>query len=425
MILWSPGETERLFVRGLAATLALWIGLSAYVIANRLRFDRQARRLAELARLLANDTVTSDPRRSRSPAVDRILAGLSRRRLYRMMADVDLPRPMVALFAAHALERWGLPRLVSDAGEHRGRRPWRRVSALFALGALRAEGVHAMLEDALFGGSPEVASAAVVILSRLQDHRAAAILVAGLRANAYSPSRIATQLDQFGIPIDDLLIPLLADPQASVRYWAVSLLARSSGDKLAEHIAALADDPTAPVRKVALQTLAAIHGAQAGPVALRRLTDPVSFVRSAAIRALGEVGLAATAPNVRDATARHIARLLGDSEWEVRLAAKETLVAFGPSIWREVSGELDATDRFARNGAAEVLQNLGLLDQLIDEVGRGVEPSAEVVSVIERTLREGGIGMVDAVARRSDRTLFPSLGSFLEQLTFVGVRVSE
>lgn len=424
MIPLFPADLEGLLGSGLAATLVFWIGLSAYVIANRRRFDRRGRRLSELARHLAADGAEFDSRRERSPAIDRILAGLSRRSLYRMMADVELPRPMGHLFAAYLLERWGLPMLLHDAGAHRGRRPWRRVSALFALGTLRADGVHTLLEDALFGTNPEVASAAVVILSRLQDRRAAEILIAGLRANAYSPSRIATQLDQYGIAIDDLLVPLLADPLAHARYWAVSLLARYSGTKLAEQVSALAEDVDAPVRKAVVQTLADIHGSQAGPIALRRLSDPVSFVRSTAIRALGTVGRADTVQSERNAAARHIASCLGDTEWEVRLAAKESLVAFGPSIWREVSPALDATDRFARNGAAEVLQNLGLLDQLIDDVGRGLEPSAEVVSVIERSFREGGIGLIDAVAERSNRALFPSVGSLLSQLTFVGVRVS-
>lgn len=425
MIPWFPGAAESLFVRGLAAAFVLWAGLSVYVIANRLRFDRQAGRLAELARHLAAADVASDPRRPRSPVIDRILARLSRRSLYRMIADVELSRPLLDLFATYSVERWGLPRLMSDAAAHGGRRPWRRISALFALGTLRADGVHALLKDALFGADPEVASAAVVILSRMEDRRAAEILIAGLRASAYSPSRIATQLDQFAIPIDDLLVPLLADPLPYVRYWAVSLLARYSGDKLAEHIAPLADDADASVRKAAIQTLATIRGAQAGSIALRRINDPVPYVRSAAIRALGAVGRATTVPSARHAAARHIAPLLGDSEWEVRLAAKESLVAFGPDIWRAVSPELDATDRFARNGAAEVLQNLGLLDQLVDEVGRGVEPSAEVVSVIERALREGGTGMIAAVAERSNQTLFPSVGSLLKQLTFVGVKVSQ
>lgn len=414
-----------LFAGGLAATVALWVGLSVYVIVNRLRFDRQAKRLSALARQLDVAGVASDPRRPRSPDIDRIVARLSRRTLYGMMSDVELPRPMADLFAAYALERWGLPRLMRDATVHRERRPWRRVSALFALGQLRASGVHALLEDALFGSDPDVSSAAVVILSRLQDHRAAAILVAGLRANAYSPSRIATQLDQFGIPIDDLLTPLLDDPLSVARYWAVSLLARYSGVALSEQIATLADDPDAPVRKAVLQTLATMRAAQAGPIALRHLDDPIGFVRSAAIRALGAVGRAATAPSERHDTARHIATRLGDAEWEVRLSAKESLVAYGPDIWRAVSPELDATDRFARNGAAEVLQNLGLLDQLIEDVGRGAEPSAEVVSVIERTFREGGTGMIDAVAERSNPTLFPSVGSLLEQLTLVGVRVAQ
>jgi len=178
------------------------------------------------------------------------------------------------------------------------------------------------------------------------------------------------------------------------------------------------------VRKGALETLTAVAGAAAGPVALRCLGDPVAYVRSRAVRTLAVVGAADPQLDVRRDYARHMVPLLGDSAWDVRLAAKESLVALGPAIWPEVSAQLDSPDRFARNGAAEVLQNIGLLDQLIDDVGRGVEPSADVVSVLERSFREGGAGMIDAAAARANRELFPSIENLLSRLTFVGVRVS-
>ena len=42
----------------------------------------------------------------------------------------------------------------------------------------------------------------------------------------------------------------------------------------------------------------------------------------------------------------------------MRTAAKDALVKLGPTTWHEVAAQLSSPDAFARNGAAEVLQNL-------------------------------------------------------------------
>ena len=424
MVLRFPADVERALSVAFQATLVLWLGLSVYVVANRVLYNRRARRLSEVARQIANQAHDLTAPLQRSAALDHVLARLPRRVLYQLIADVSAPTKLTDVFAAYALERWVLPRTLRDASARPRRGKWRRISALFALGYVRAAGIHDLLERALFDADAEVASAAVVILHRLGDRRAAEILIAGLRARAYQPSRIATQLDQFAIPIDALLRPLLADPLPHVRYWAVSLLAKYSDVSFATEIAALADDPDAAVRKAVRATLSAINDAAAAPVALRGLDDPVPYVRATAIRALAKVAADEPDSGVRREYAGRIAPLLADREWDVRFAAKESLVAFGPSIWREVSAQLDAPDKFARNGAAEVLQNIGLLDQLIDEVGHGSDPSADVLSVLERSFREGGAGMIDAAAARSNPALFPSIENLLTRLRFVGVRIS-
>ena len=90
---------------------------------------------------------------------------------------------------------------------------------------------------------------------------------------------------------------------------------------------------------------------------LFRSTDPVSYVRAHAIRALGELG--------RLDQADRISSLLGDGDWWVRLAAREALEMMGSEVWPVLVRCLDHRDKFVRNGAAEVVQNLGVLDSLI------------------------------------------------------------
>ena len=74
--------------------------------------------------------------------------------------------------------------------------------------------------------------------------------------------------------------------------------------------------------------------------------------------------------------AEEIAPLLADREWWVRLAAKESLQQMGEEVWSVLVPYLDHEDAFARNGAAEVLQNIGVLDSLIVLEAATSRPSA-------------------------------------------------
>jgi HEAT repeat protein len=358
------GVLERALLIGFAASFTLWLGLSLYTIGSRLLHDRRSLRLS-----------------------------------------------------------WDLPRTLQAATSQRGSERWRRIAALTVLAQVRAPEAHELLERALFGTDPEVTRAAVVMLRRLGDRRAARILLVALSARAYSPSRIATELEQFVTPLDDLLHALLSATQPHARYWAVSLLARYHDAPFVAEIAALAEDADASVRKVVLLTLAEVRPAAVAPIAERRLGDPVAYVRSAAVHALARAAADSPVP-VRRALAAQIAPLLADRDWGVRLAAKEALVALGSEAWGAVFAQLDVPDAFARNGAAEVLQNSGLLDRLIDDIARGRAPPAELLLVLERALREGGAAMIDAASARSDVALRPTVERLLGRLRIAGARRS-
>jgi hypothetical protein len=402
---------------GLLATFALWLVLSVLVLVDRWRYERRRRALTEITGRLTSVAADSAPSLAEPSGVARILGRLSRRDVYQLVADPTAPRGVTATYAAYSLHRWGLARMIRDASSTQRRAKWRRIAALFALEHIRADGIHALLERAIADADRDVAFAAVVALRRLGDRRAAEILVGALRMQAYPPSRIATELDRFPIPIGDVLRPLLDDPLRHARYWGASLLRRYSGAAgLGPAIAALAGDADGPVRKAALDTLADVDPSLAVPTATSCLRDPVDFVRSTAVRALARIAITDTDPDARRACARVIAPLLTDATFEVRLATKEALVALGLSVWREVAAGLDSPDRFARNGSAEVLQNLGLIDAVIEELSRDVQPSPEIVRVIERVFVEGGPGMVDAAVARSGPQLAPSAAELLTRL---------
>lgn len=425
MLSTVPTTTEALFFDGLVFTFVVWLGSSAFVVINRLLYDHRERRLMAITRELTEPALALLPPLERSPAIRGILSRKSRRALYRMVATPEFPIWVTDICAAYAIEKWGLPRMMLDAATHRRRRKWRRISALFALGHIGAPNVHDLLEVAVFDPDPDVAGAAVVILHRLGDRRAAEILIAALREQSFSSSRIATQLEQFAIPIDDLLRLLLVDPRPHARYWGASLLMRYPGvPGLEAEVAALIGDSDPPVRKAALETLGAMSGAGAVVAAQRLLGDSVAYVRSTAIRSLAQHGTDKGDPASHRALAVAIVPSLADGEWHVRLAAKEALVALGPDIWREVAVQLDSPDEFARNGASEVLQNVCLLDKTMEDFGRGIEPSTELVNVLARAFQEGGHAMVDAAITRLKPEFAPAIENLLAHLRLIAVRAA-
>lgn len=411
-------RVEPVLALAFAAVATLWLLTSGWVVVDRLLYDRRERLILEIERALGYPALAALPTRERGPEIRRMLARLPKLVVYRMTANADLPAWVRESCAAYSLEHIGLKRMLRDATPHRGtRRKWRRISALHALEHARPDAIHALLRVALADADADVASAAATVLQRIGDRRAAEILIGGLRAARLPASRIAARLERFPIPIDDVLLPLLTDARPEARYWAVTLLRNHHGrGGLAPAIVPLVDDPDAPVRKAALLTLGTMVGEDAARLATRRLTDPAAFVRSAAIAVLAQVGERSPDRARRRALALSFTTALADRDWAVRAAAKDALVRLGPSTWREVAAQLSSTDTFARNGAAEVLQNLGVLDWTLRSIASGVRPSDEAVDVLRRALREGGVAMADAAAIRSSAEPMPSVDELLRSL---------
>jgi hypothetical protein len=108
------------------------------------------------------------------------------------------------------------------------------------------------------------------------------------------------------------------------------------------------------------------------------------FVRAHACRAAGRLGGAAVAPRLLP--------LLGDDAWWVRAAAKDTLAALGRDVAPLLVPMLESSDRFARNGAAEVLQDVGVVDELLR-----TQPGSPL---LERIFAAGERGLLEAARQR-------------------------
>jgi HEAT repeat protein len=369
-------ETQRYLLPVLGVFALAWLGLAAYILLTRVAHNVVSAAL-QRAQLLA---VRAGEREAAA-----VVRRLPRRLLERAVADPATPARLSELFAVHLLERHHA-QIVSEACAEGGRRRWRRVRALQILTRARSSLATELLAVAIETGEEELVAAAVAMLGELGDERSSCILVRALRGNDFARSRIAAQLDESRAPIPHLLVPLLRDADAQVRYWGVTLLGRYAGrSDIDLELGRSATDAAAPVRAAAVESLAARHAPAARLTAVALLQDPVWFVRAHAARALrdlaGNNGLA-------------VAPLLADGSWWVRAAAKETLEARPALALELLRGYLEHDDEFARNGAAEVLQNTGVLDSLLND-GSEISPAAE------RILVAGGRRLAATAAARN------------------------
>ena len=164
------------------------------------------------------------------------------------------------------------------------------------------------------------------------------------------------------------------------------------------------------MRKAAIGSLGKVGGSIAGEAALGLLRDPTPYVRAHAARALAEMQ--------RTDTAAEIARLLGDADWWVRQAAKETLESMGPEVWKVLMPCLEHPDRFVRNGAAEVFQNLGIVDSLIVMEAASDGPAERKIAMLRQIVEAGGVRFADSLVERAG----PVVGDRIRQLlTSIGL----
>jgi HEAT repeat protein len=399
---WAPYFLAVCILFGLA-----WIAVSAAVILNRVLYDllrrsvRLAQTGAEAARFRTAASVVGSSRR-----IEATLARLPRPVIEHIAADSTTPRWQAQVFATYILERWESAPLVRAASTHKGEmEKWARIAALRILALGGERGIMDLLETAINDSDSDVAGAAVVLLGRMNDERAAYLLVEGLQRGTYTQSRIATQLDRFPRPIAHFLRPLLQDSNPAVRFWAATLLVRYAGGiEINKALASLVDDVNPGVRKAAVETLGKAGGPYAAQAAVHLIDDPVWYVRAHAARALGDL---------RRADLCHVVTpLLADREWWVRTAAKDSLQAMGRQVEREVLHYLDSSDVFARNGAAEVLQNIGIVDDLlIDTISdRRVDPGR--IELIRKIMSAGGPGLMKAAIGRAE----PNVASVVVEL---------
>jgi HEAT repeat protein len=351
------------YVLALLASFLAWLSLSAWVVVGRMAHDR---RVAALRR-----------------------GSGGRRRSWRIVARATAGRPAddrladALTHAALANDEWG----VLEAAL--GRVSWRSVEAARILARADHPRTLEALERLLASGDEEIAAAAATILGEIDSEPATSLLVEALRSGACPARWISALLESRQVPVSSLK-PLLGDTRPGVREAAIRLLGRTDpGTAVDADLLQLCDDPSPDVRAAA----AAALGRRGGTGAVTRLEslldDETWFVQVQAARALGRLhSLASAEP---------LAHLLASRQWWVRQAAKDALVELGRGVREPLAAFLDHSDPFARNSCAEVLQNVGVVDQLLAEAeGTSSGGRQGSVTLLAKILAAGGARLEDA-----------------------------
>jgi len=380
---------------GAVLAVLLWSSLAAYVVHIDRRRTAARGVVADVLAILTREEIRSAPVSERVSRVTPLLEQVSRDMVLHTAADGGTPDDAVDVLTTYLVERWGIFTIVREASFHRKSRDiWRRTASLKVLFHLDHPQIVEVLARALESPNAEVASVALTLLGRSASPRAAEILVDALKSKKHSPSRIAVHLERSPVRPADHYRGLLGDADPVMRFWGATLLADFPDVEWVEHaLAALVGDPDPRVRKAAIQSLGRVGDDLAAEVALQLLPDPSPFVRGHAARALGELE--------RTESAADVAKLLADPDWWVRSAAKGSLEMMGAEVWPVLMRCLEHPDEFVRNGAAEVFQNLGILDDLILMEAASDDPSRSKIELLRRIAAAGGARMTDSLIERS------------------------
>jgi HEAT repeat protein len=406
---------DLILLGGAIGAALVWLLLSAHVLSVQRRRATARATLANATQVLRGDAVRRLPLAERIAAARPVMEEASRDLVMRGAAAGDSGAEVADTLAAYVEERWGIDALERDAAAHQTvQGKWRRMAALRILNRLGRPGRLELLERAIDQADGDVASVALSLLGDLNDARAGELLIGALTRKRHPASRVAIHIDRSPLHLAARLRPLLRAADPDLRFWAAVLLGRYLDvADLERDLIPMVDDPDPRVRKAAIESLGRIGDESSASAAVRLLSDPVAFVRANAARAIGKLD--------RPELASQVAVLLGDRDWWVRFAAKQALEAMGSDVWPVLVPCLSHADRFVRNGAAEVFQNLGLLDSLILMEAASDDPAPHKIDMLRRIAAAGGVRLTDSLIERAGPTVGPRVRGLLTAIGFQDV----
>jgi hypothetical protein len=367
---------------------ALWLTVGFAILVDRARHERHAHRIdAARTQLVAHAQRTQGRLDDDGRRIARRI-GISD---FRELARDGLPEAAVTALARDLRVRGnGSVRRRADGTEPADL--WDRIAALQVMASSDSPDAYEALDRALRSGIEQLATAAVGMLTALDDRPAAKLLVTALGEGAYRESRLAAAFDRMTVTRADLLAPLFDSVKPASRFWAARLAARLVASEWADAIRSMTRDRNPLVRRAAVEALGVIGGEHDRDLLLACFADPVPFVRVHAARA--------AAAYRDDEVSIRLVGLLADHEWIVRASARQALRRLGDVATGAVAEALWDADGFAANSAAEVMYSTGAIQTYARRVLDTPSASIDEARAVRRFMTVAGPHLMRALLNR-------------------------
>ncbi|MEW6554815.1 MAG: HEAT repeat domain-containing protein [Actinomycetota bacterium] len=260
----------------------------------------------------------------------------------------------------------------------------RRGGAARRLGRIGDPDAVPALAELLRDPSEEVREAALFALVRTGSREALQAMIDALDSGSrWSQEKVAEAMEEAGDESRRVLAGLLGSDNPMHRAFAAEVIGGIGGDEEAALLVDALADGEIDVRARAADSLGRMRHRPARPALLRCLQDPAWQVRAQAAKALGKVGDASDAPS--------LAALLRDREFWVRNNAASALREMGDAGEAPLVEMLWDGDRFARETAAQALEEGSIVERLVKDMREGVE-APEAGRIIRRLAEIGSTG---------------------------------
>jgi HEAT repeat protein len=259
-----------------------------------------------------------------------------------------------------AFERLGF--VDASLGRLGSRRWWARAEAAEKLGLMGSDKATRALVAAMSDPIGEVRVRAARALGNIRTSEALVPLVRALDdPGRWSAIRVAGILIGAGDEAIEILLREFERMPRHARISAIDIFGRIRSLKAIPLLSRLlrSDDPDARAR--AAFALGSIGDPGTAPALVDTLRDPSWPARAMAARALGRLREEGSIPALCAA--------LSDSQWWVRANAAEALKSKGEPGMRALLGMLDAKDTYAAQQAVQMLQESGVLDSYVAQLG--------------------------------------------------------
>ena len=264
------------------------------------------------------------------------------------------------------------------------RRWWARAEAAEKLGLIGSEQATRPLIERMEDPVPEVRVRAAKALGGIRTSQALLTLIRTLwDPGRWSAIRVAGILIVGGDETVQLLLKEFPGMPTHAKIAAVDIFARTRSLKATALLLSLLKESNPDLRARAAFALGQTGDPNSAPNLTGILSDPDWAVRAMAAKALGRLSEHESIPSLKTA--------LSDPQWWVRTNAAEALKNKGEAGMNALLASLDSSDVYAAQQAVLMLQESGVLDNLVarlsSEEGRERQRALDVMARLVKLRR--------------------------------------